>query len=500
MRSYDFKITLGEDIAECELHTPTQGNRLLENPIQRESNLATITVLEQWLKRWEWIALYRDTKGEDLLVPDTFKVLGDHLWNLAFRPNIGNELMKAHKTNEELDEDSKLPIRVRISFTSGAKDLATLPWEFLRCPEEPDFYLAAQSNIVLARWLTDEKDRSIRTADRTVRIVFVLILPDSGDIFTKERSEFTNLLIGLNKLRPDLDVVMIDGWKPSELATELRRLKDEGKVVDVVHIVGVCQETRAEPRIYLPDDTRDKWDYRDPQPIVTALTADAATRPPALAVLHLSDRSVKSRRGFEPPAHFERLAPAFVKAGIPCVLAMQYPMTEPHGSDFVIELYTQLVSGATIGHAVQKARSDEYIGRQLNRHFGAPVLYMQTAQDGLLLSKSPVIEQSYDPTSTRKSTHAQTKPLRASVNGPTDLGRILLDEVELNSPDVTTANAVQQEIAQIVNWPDDLSKAWLVLQGMRRANLDNPSKQRVYAQLMAKVNTMLSEQSGEAGA
>ena len=64
MPGYEFKITLNSQKVKCEFDTPTEkGGALEETYIHREQNLDTILVLEQWLKRWEWIAKARD-QGE----------------------------------------------------------------------------------------------------------------------------------------------------------------------------------------------------------------------------------------------------------------------------------------------------------------------------------------------------------------------------------------------------------------------------------------------------
>jgi len=68
----------------------------------------------------------------------------------------------------------------------------------------------------------------------------------------------------------------------------------------------------------------------------------------------------------------------------------------------------------------------------------------------------------------------------------------LLDEVNLNSPDVSTAGVLRDWITS-VPWPDDLSMAWLALQAQLREKQDDKAQASVYAQLMGKVAAMLKE-------
>jgi hypothetical protein len=288
------------------------------------------------------------------------------------------------------------------------------------------------------------------------------------------------MLDKLSEIGSNFEIESVDEWNPADVAKQLGELKTEGKTVDVVHLVAVCEEEKGKPKIYLPGDGgRPEWHGQDPQPVVKALTEDSATRP-ELAVLHLSDL-----QGSGPPAHFELLAPSFVKAGIPAVLAMQYPMTHPHGQDFIHDFYSRLARGEAIGEAVQAARHDMSVGRQPNRHFGAPVLYMQSSVDYKLLRIGT-------PTDTSDSVVPAAES--SAVASPTagSIAQVLLDEAYLSSPDPPTAEALQEWINS-VRWPDDLNKAWRIIQARRREKQDDPDQAPVYARLMGKVSNMIKE-------
>jgi len=491
--SYEFKITLNSKKVRCEIDAPNGKRRTLEEDIQRKPHLETISVLEQWLKRWEWIAKSSE-EGRSLLVPDTFIVLGDNLWNLALDNKIGMELIQAHlgmaTDDEDDDEDSREPIMLRISFERDASDLAALPWEYLRWPGSPDggFFLASHTNLVLGRFLGDFKNLDIRTSDLKVRALFVELLPQEHEgKFWEQHEEFRGMIKRLATIGDAFEIEKINGWNPAEVARRLDDLKTEGKIVDVVHLVAVCEEGPFGPRLYLPadGDTR-QWRGQDPQPVVKALTEDHSTRP-ELVVLHLSDL-----RGTDPPAHFERLAPAFIKAGIPAVLAMQYPMTHPHGQDFVDNFYRRLTRGQTIGEAVQAARHALDYGRQLNRHFGAPVLYMQSKVDCRLLRIRTATETpSVKPDA--PSMHSELGLRHMATDRSASIAQILLRDAELNSPDPSTAETLQDWINS-VPWPDDLNTVWQVLQGRLREKQDDPVQAMIYARWMKMVSDMLKKQ------
>ena len=489
MTSHEFKITLSSTRVTCVIDPRGRRRTLEAAPIQRKPHLETITVLEQWLKRWEWILKASD-QGPILLVPDTFRVLGDNLWNLALNNDIGREVIEACEQVAKLDEDSRKSILLRISFEPDASDLAALPWEFVRWPGHPPnegFFLAAETNLVLGRYLEGFGDLAIRTSDLKVRALFVGLLPDKPE-FWEQRKEFEEMLRKLSEIGDTLEIEKILGWEPAAVAELLAKLRADGRIVDVVHVVAVCEEAPNGPRLYLPDEGDPRqWHGQDPRPVVRALAGDNTTRP-GLVVLHLSDL-----RGTDPPAHFERLAPSFVTAGIPAVLAMQYPMTHPFGQDFVYNFYRGLTNGKTIGEAVQAARRALSFGRQPNRHFGAPVLYMQSDADSSLVRMRTTAEMPFSVMPDAGSALSELRLRDTASDRPASIAQLLLTDAQLNIRDADTVGELQEWIRS-VPWPDDLRTVWLVLQERFRQKQDDRVQANIYSRWMGLVNDMLKEQ------
>ena len=86
-QDFEFRLTIGRDEVTGTWDGPNITNgELRPQQIRREDHLETIQLLEAWLKRWDWIAR---RKGERLLVPDTFKVLANHLWKMALCDVLG---------------------------------------------------------------------------------------------------------------------------------------------------------------------------------------------------------------------------------------------------------------------------------------------------------------------------------------------------------------------------------------------------------------------------
>jgi hypothetical protein len=93
---------------------------------------------------------------------------------------------------------------------------------------------------------------------------------------------------------------------------------------------------------------------------------------------------------FDFTASFERLAPELVEAGIPAVLAMQYPMSATAARRFTSTFYGRLAAGDEIDQIVQEARWDMRSRLNDDRLIGTPVLYMQS-RDGRLVAEEAEI-------------------------------------------------------------------------------------------------------------
>ena len=345
-------------------------------------------LLELWLKRWHRIP-DADARA---LVAGTFNLLGTHLWKLALDNQIGAEIIRVLAAERKLPPDERTPLRIRISVSEDAgESLGSLPWEFTRYPGDAEvgsFFLASATSLVFGRWVGEVPAVDIRTAtDGVVRVLFISALP-AADEFADERERFAGMRDELKKLRqqgqgPALDVLEpIESWQPEEIERVLKEHSRQGRHIDVVHLIAVCRgDGRNGSRLMRQlDDGR--LVFEPAHLFAEALIGDDLEQP-GLVVLHLSD---DTRPDEEVSEHFERLAPKFIKAGVPAVLAMQYPLTKGKDVTFLKSFYGKLIGGQSIGAAVQESRKAlSPRGERLDRHFGSVVLYSQSSSDGYLL-------------------------------------------------------------------------------------------------------------------
>jgi hypothetical protein len=481
---FKFTLTFTKDSVHCRYDTPEAENKFVDCELQRDPYLETIQLLEQWLKRWERIAVLCGEQARSLLVAETFNVLGDHLWKLAFDNEIGEEVINAFRVVNEQEEESRSPVRVRIGMQKDRQEIiAALPWEFVRFPGKPEhrpFFLAGEKALIIERCLADFQEGDLRPADGKVRVIFIMSVPYTQDTF-EEQEQFRSLISDLRKIEA-LDIgEPLEGWQPREVASLLSEYKRDGKGVHVVHLVALCRDDTDGPKLYLPAEGGGQI-FQDPGPVVRALTEDKVANP-QLVVLHLGDW-----RGDDVPGHFERVAPSFIEAGIPAVLAMQYPMTPPQGPEFVKNFYKQLIGGANVGQAVQTARHGLLFGRPVNRHFGAPVLYLQSGRDGPLLQAGVLAETGTDAARGGESTRVSPP-----AGQPNDMRQRVLDwVVKISDP---FARQELMEWAERQQWSDDLNKVWMQFQAKLRAE-DDVRIRLACMQLMRKIT---EEMTGEAG-
>ena len=315
-------------------------------------------LLELWLKRWHRIP-DADARA---LVAGTFNLLGTHLWKLALDNPIGAEIIRVLAAERKLPADERTPLRIRISVSEDAgESLGSLPWEFTRYPGDSEvgsFFLASATSLVFGRWVGEVPDVDIRTAtDGVVRVLFISALP-AADEFADERERFAGMRDELKKLRqqgqgPALDVLEpIESWQPQEIERVLKEHSRRGRHIDVVHLIAICRgDGRNGSRLMRQlDDGQLVFEPADL--FADALIGDDLQQP-GLVVLHLSD---DTRPDEEVSEHFERLAPKFIKAGVPAVLAMQYPLTKGTDVTFLKSFYGKLIGGQSIGAAVQESR------------------------------------------------------------------------------------------------------------------------------------------------
>jgi CHAT domain len=371
--------------------TPTVAEQEIE---LSQLHRVTIQILQDWLSRWGVLSRVA-AQYDSLCVPGTFEVLGQYLYKAIFPGPVADGFDDAKREAER----HKAPLRVVLRFEQngdGNDDLATFPWEFLYHPADPSvghngFFIGVETNLTLSRMLPfDDRRPELPKGVLPLHVLFVVSTPESLEAkfarslqiqfnkeqqteYAKDRGELIKFLLEFQNDPGRLEVQTVASWDTSEIKKRLAKTP-----FNIIHVVGVCHSASGDVQVALPG-AGGYPTWQSAQVLVDMLRQGAQGGNLGLVVLHLCEAS---RSDYT--ATFERLAPKLVRAGIPAVLAMQYPVPATKAKSFTQNFYGLLTEGKEIGQAVQEARRSLLDESRGDRGFGTPALYLQSV-DGQLL-------------------------------------------------------------------------------------------------------------------
>jgi hypothetical protein len=318
----------------------------------------TIGIFQKWLEQENKIS-----KRDELVV------LGMHLYQALFR---GNVAALFEKTLNKVPKGKRL--RVQLSFQAGAADLASWPWEFLYrdLGNDNGYFFATNIDLVLSRYVPlSEARQSLKPEESPLRILVVIVrAEDEGTVSAND------VIVAIEKLKEKYPV-LIETWdQPTleEFEDKLEEVKPH-----VLHIISHGRfnklEKRGEIALLNPKDKTAQW-YEE---IGFAEHFKRMSRIPHLLFLHLCEGGQVGKGEFD--ISFGGLAPRLISAGIPAVVAMQYPIKNEAAKVFCRAFYGELAKGESVDNAVQEGRyklTQADTEAHSNRVFGTPVLYMRS--------------------------------------------------------------------------------------------------------------------------
>ncbi|MFX0201553.1 MAG: hypothetical protein ACFFCW_36015, partial [Candidatus Hodarchaeota archaeon] len=166
MEYREFRVTV-EDQKRIRAQKP---NRItLKGNIQMDYlKKRTINIFHTWL------AEGNIKKREELVV------LGSHLYDVLFSGEIGTSFKT---TFDEIQQQRDTVLRVILEFEPEARDLATLPWEYIYFPDterERGFFIATRSKLILTRHvpLNVAAPEDLTPEQKPLRILIVVCKPE----------------------------------------------------------------------------------------------------------------------------------------------------------------------------------------------------------------------------------------------------------------------------------------------------------------------------------
>ena len=279
---------------------------------------------------------------------------------------------------------------MRFTFQEDAVKLSNLPWEFLYRPDEETitgYFLAAETKLTLFRVMPRD-DPYTRPYKEALRVLVAFGEPQelatvSGSNSNKEviRTDMTDFFTRLGVKFEFLDEATLDSLKK----------KIETFKPHVLHFIGHgLMGSRdgngvvKDNRIGLLNEQKNLYFCRDS--LFVNNLGDKENRSLRLVVLQLNDcKHAEQSQMADYSASFAGMAPALIKAEIPAVVLMQFPMYFKLARKFNESLYTQLAEGNDIDLAVQEGRKKIYDDPDYFETpiFGTPVLYV-VREDGIV--------------------------------------------------------------------------------------------------------------------
>jgi CHAT domain-containing protein len=319
------------------------------------------------------------------LAEPPLRAFGERLFTALFSGPLGSRLDESLGLLAS-EQESSLRLRLQMSLDDPAlATLQALPWEFLFRAERGAF-LGLSSRIAIVRSPSLPLAGQRPPASRPLRLLALACqspglprLDLARENAALERICGAGLATVRTLMQPTLD----------DLRRALRTEKPH-----ILHVMGHGDFLAAtgEGNLFLAGEEGGTAS------VDGALLADHLRDCPSLRLVFLN--ACQTAR-LAAPNPFAGLAAALLQAGVPAVIAMQFPIRDDAAVVFSAEVYRQLAQGEPIESAVAEGRLA--IRRHLpsSLEWGTPVLFLRTNNGHLFYGAAapaqPLVEASKEP-------------------------------------------------------------------------------------------------------
>jgi formylglycine-generating enzyme required for sulfatase activity len=267
-------------------------------------------------------------------------------------------------------------LRVRLHLESP--QLAALPWEYLRDPQE-ECFLAISPETPLVRYVSMPSPIRPTVARLPLRVLVIIFSPSDAPPLevAQERDTIEEAL----RARVDQGLVhvrLLEHGLVDGISQAMRDFRPH-----VFHFIGHGRFEGEEACVLLEDERGEAMPM-DERTFREFFLGMPDTR---LAVLNACQTAtVSSARPLV------GLAPRLLQRSLSAVIAMQYPIRERAALVFTREFYRSLALGHPVDAAIAEARKGIYLdGRGQASDWGIPVLFLR-ARDGQLFDLESLAE------------------------------------------------------------------------------------------------------------
>ena len=250
---------------------------------------------------------------------------------------------------------------LRLRLHIDAWELTRLPWELLYDERRHEF-IVFDPMISLVRYIRLQSVSPRLRQSRSIRILVVVASP-SDQLALDWQHEVGVLQQGLRQLveNKQVELVVLEHATPEKLHTTLLEL-----VPHVVHYIGHAEYDPREHRGVLTlEDDQGKRCLVEAGEIARILRRYRTN----LVVLNACDTAQGSWAG---------LAPALVRAELPAVVAMQWPVDDDAAIRFSRAFYRALALGHSIDECMSEGRLGASMGSNDPNDWAAPVLFLRS--------------------------------------------------------------------------------------------------------------------------
>jgi tetratricopeptide (TPR) repeat protein len=272
--------------------------------------------------------------------------------------------------------DTGLRIKIHIDATDPSlAQLASLPWEFLYRRETRD-WLNLSRYTPIVRYLDVPRPHTPLALDPPLRILVVLSEP--VDCRRLDLARERALIEGTWARLRNVEVEFLAAATAEGLGDRLIE-----NPCHIVHYMGHGDfDERTGRGVLLMEDEDGQANPID-GPTLGILLRDVPTL--RLVVLNACDTArLAKERGLDP---FAGVASSLVMAGIPAVVAMQFPISDSAAITFSQRFYALLARGEAVDTAVAEGRRAVRTSRPDTLEWATPVLFMRAA-DGVIFRVS----------------------------------------------------------------------------------------------------------------
>ncbi len=281
------------------------------------------------------------------------------------------------------DRGKGLRIKLQIDPTDPElAKLASLPWESMVRQETKDYY-SLQEQTPFVRYLNVQRPHEVSKFVPPLRVLVVISNPKGTAPLDLDHER--SLMEQSLGAYPEIQVDFLESATVSELNQKLSEKK-----YHVLHYMGHGDfDEKSGMGVLLMEDAAARAAPLDGERLGVIL------RSSSIRLVFLNACNTAKADSSSGKDAFGGVATSLVAAGMPAVVAMQFPISDKAAIAFSRKFYSQIVRGRPVDAAVATSRLEVFSEDASNLEWATPVLFMR-APDGMLFDLEK--EKPADPT------------------------------------------------------------------------------------------------------